>query len=279
MPELPEVECLVRSVRDVAEGAILKKAEFFREDIRFPIPIKQFKKLLEGQTIKAVERRSKFMLWQTQRGCAVFHLGMTGVVLRYDDSVPRLKHTHAIFHLEKKGEKIFYHFVDPRRFGIIDCHTKSDWQDYHFFTDLGPEPLEEKNLTDHLFMTSRHKKVATKVFLMNAKIVVGVGNIYASESLHRAAIHPERPAGTVSHEEWGRIAASIQKVLKEAIKARGTTFRDYRDTKGQRGSFAMRLKVYGRDGEPCTQCETKIALVKLGGRSTFFCPKCQPMPS
>jgi formamidopyrimidine-DNA glycosylase len=272
VPELPEVECLTRAVRGFLEGNALESVVFYREDLRTAIPIKKFKLLLNRQIVSQVRRRSKYMLWQTDKGVGIFHLGMSGNMLLRDGADPQQKHTHAVFKI--KGGK-YLHYVDPRRFGIIDCSTNAELADHAYFTHLGPEPLESSDLDEHLFRKSRGKSQSIKTFLMDARVVVGVGNIYASESLFRAAIRPTRKAGSVTKQEFKSLSLAIKETLEEAICSGGTTLRDFKNADDSPGYFVQRLDVYGREGEPCHSCGKNIIQKRLVGRSTFYCKSCQ----
>ena len=276
MPELPEVECLTRAVRRVLKGGRMVDATFFRKDLRDPIPIKAFRNLLVGEQVCDVFRRSKYMLFETRKGFAIFHLGMTGNMILKTGGDPEVPHTHAVFQIEQKSGKVGYlHFIDPRRFGRIACIEGGAYEQHAFFEHLGPEPLETADLGHHLFVESRRKKLPIKSFIMDARRVVGVGNIYASESLFRAGINPKRQAGTVTLPRYTALALAIQETLKASIKAGGTTFRDFKNSDGNPGYFAVSLAVYGRTGEPCETCSLPIRQVKQSGRSTFFCAACQ----
>lgn len=276
MPELPEVECLTRAVRGVLKGGTILEASFHRKDLRDPIPMTEFRELLVGEKIEDVFRRSKYMLLKSRRGFGVFHLGMTGALMERGGEAPEEKHTHAVFKvLNAKGKETFLHFVDPRRFGRIACLAGESYENHAFFADLGPEPLVSKNLGKHLFETSRGRTAPVKAFVMDARVVVGVGNIYASESLFRAGIHPKKKAGQISLERYEHLAREIQATLQEAIKAGGTTFSTYRNYEGNPGLFVVDLKVYDRAGEPCRKCKKPVRQIKQTGRSTFFCAFCQ----
>jgi formamidopyrimidine-DNA glycosylase len=279
MPELPEVECLTRAVRKVVKGGRLVRADFLRKDLRDPIPIREFKAIMEGAVVEDVVRRSKYLLMQTKRGYGVFHLGMTGNMLWRQSPKPEIPHTHAVFTIEdKKGRAGYLHFVDPRRFGRIDCVECSDRDTlyaHEYFADLGPEPLTHADLGAYLFEKSRGKSQPIKSFLMDARIVVGVGNIYASESLFRAGINPKRKAGAVTRERFAKLAKCVVQTLEESIEAGGTTFRDFKNSDGNPGYFRVQLHVYDRSGEPCGKCGTLIKDLRQSGRTTFFCPVCQ----
>ncbi len=278
MPELPEVETIVCATRELLVGSKVQSAEFFRKDIRSPIPIQKIRKNIIGQTISSVERRSKFMLVNTDEGSLIFHFGMTGVLKILDRKEPAVSHTHAVFAVLSPNEKSvhFVHFTDPRRFGQIDFLGPSSAEKARYFANLGPEPLDPKlDLAQHLFERSRKKKAPIKSFLMDGRNVVGVGNIYASESLFLVGLNPEVPCGKLDHGMFAKIAASVIKVLRDAIRAGGTTFRDFRSIDGSAGYFRTKLNVYGRVGEPCHACNDTIQSIVIGGRSTFFCPSCQ----
>jgi len=276
MPELPEVECLTRAVRGAIQGGSLVEASFLRGDLREKIPTAAFKRLLVGETIEDVFRRSKYMLIRTKRGHGVFHLGMTGNILVQPSAEPSMAHTHAVFSVrDKKGRTIHLHFVDPRRFGVIDVAEGADYTTHRLFANLGVEPLDHEALGAYLFEQSRRRKAPVKTFLMDARVVVGVGNIYASESLFRAGIKPQRAAGTVTRERFQLLADAIKETLLASIKAGGTTFRDYKNAEGNPGYFAVSLNVYDREGEPCLKCKKAIKGLRQSGRSTFYCARCQ----
>lgn len=280
MPELPEVECLTRSVRGVLQGGVIKEALFLRPDLREPIPIERFREVVVGHRVESVLRRSKYLLVRTSFGYGVFHLGMTGNILFRTSAEPCRKHTHAVFAVtEANGSNSWLHFIDPRRFGRIDalCGDQSQLDAHAFFADLGPEPLDlmAEALGEHLFGISRGRSAPVKTFIMDQRIVVGVGNIYASEALYRAGIHPERKAGSVSRRRYDRLAATIQQTLELAIAAGGTSINDYRHINGESGCFQVELNVYDRADEPCLACGNSVRKLKQAGRSTFFCGHCQ----
>jgi formamidopyrimidine-DNA glycosylase len=276
VPELPEVECLTRAVRAVLEGGVLRSAEFLRAAIRDPIPIDAFNEFVVGQRIEEVYRRSKYLLMRTKKGVGVFHLGMTGALLLKDEKLATEAHTHAIFRFTgPSGKRGYLHYVDPRRFGRIACVEGQDLNGHALFSDLGVEPLVTEDLGGYLFERSRGKSLPVKSFIMDARVVVGVGNIYASESLFGAGISPKREAGTVSRARYGRLGEQIKETLEKAIKAGGTTFRDFKNSDGNPGYFAVELKVYDRAGENCESCGNIIKTIRQSGRSTFFCAFCQ----
>lgn len=282
MPELPEVEALRRAISPLTLGHVIHQAHFYRKNLRIPIPISDFQKLIVGNKISAVTRRSKYLLLETEaETIAIFHLGMSGYMESSASPQPIHKHTHATFEIREGGssnsspQHCYIHFVDPRRFGLITCCRAKDLQEHRFFKNLGPEPLDRSDLAVYLFQVSRNKKVSVKNFIMNASILVGVGNIYASESLYKAGIRPTRQAGFVSLRRYQKLADAIQSTLMAAIKAGGTTLRDFRKPSGEPGYFAVDLKVYGREGEKCSLCGSLIQQIRIGGRSSFFCARCQ----
>ena len=273
MPELPEVECLTRGVREILEGRTISRVVFYRKDLREPIPVELIQSVFQGAKIQRVYRRSKYMLLETDKDCLLIHLGMTGNLIQFDQAEPRLAHTHCTISID--GGKTHLHYVDPRRFGVITYSCLKDLSQHRLLKDLGPEPLENRDLADYLWKKSRKRSVAIKNFLMNAKVLVGVGNIYASESLFLAGVRPTRPAGQVKRREMDEIAKAVKHTLKRAIKAGGTSFRDFKNADGNPGYFSIKLNVYGRTGEPCKKCEEEISMLVMSNRSTYYCRHCQ----
>jgi len=276
MPELPEVESVARSLERVLVGSRLGAVTFYRKDLRWKIPVSAVKEVLTDKPVEGVSRRSKYLLVKTSAGYAVFHLGMSGRILQQESASPAHSHTHAVFEFHRDtGETVWLHFVDPRRFGHIGAVRGHDLSKDKLFARLGPEPLGDLDLGAYLHQRSRGRSVAIKNFIMDAHVLVGVGNIYASEALHRAGIKPQRSSRSLRHEECERLAAEIRATLSEAVAAGGTTFRDYRNSDGTPGWFEVNLGVYGRRGELCRKCGTAIREIRLGGRSSCWCPGCQ----
>lgn len=271
MPELPEVETTKEAIRLFIGTDMFTGIKFYRKDIREPIPRTLIKKALIGQKILRIYRRSKYIIIETKAGSTFFHLGMSGNILAKPSRTPDVNHTHAVFSITPKKH---LHFVDPRRFGRIGF-TKLAIDQHKYFKELGPEPLETHRLDDHLFASSRGKKKPIKTFLMDSQNVVGVGNIYASESLYKSGVNPTRPCGDVDEKTFKLIAREIKATLRRAIKAGGTTLKDFKTVDGSPGYFAIRLNVYGRDGEPCRKCSATIEAITQSGRRTFYCPQCQ----
>ncbi len=276
MPELPEVETVRRGAEACLVGRRLEKVTLKRPDLRWPIPIQAVHKL-KGRTCTAIDRRAKYLLMHMDgpgEPVALVHLGMSGrlfVDIASDEPEYRL---HEHWRMRFSGDHVL-RFVDPRRFGSLDVTPRAELATHPLLADLGPEPLGDGFDGKALFAMSRKRKVATKVFLMDAKNVVGVGNIYASEACFRAGVRPRRQAGSLTRAECQRIADAVRAVLSDAIEAGGTTLRDYVGVGEDTGYFQRELAVYGRDGEPCRSCESPIKLIVTGQRSTYYCPRCQ----
>lgn len=276
MPELPEVET-VRAGLEMRLGKhpTIKLVKLTRGDIRFPIP-KDFAKRLEGQPIEGVRRRAKYLLIDTPKASLLSHLGMTGSWRIEDASTLKASispHDHCFIELSDTRTLVFR---DPRRFGLLDLVRPGEEDSHVRLKALGPEPLDGAHFTaESLYASSRKRKTAIKVFIMDQRIVVGVGNIYASEALFRAKIRPQKLAGKITRNEAERLVTAIRAVLEEAIRAGGSSIRDYKNADGESGSFQQAHLVYEREGEACRVCGARIRSKVLGGRSTYWCPKCQ----
>ncbi|MGE5625095.1 MAG: bifunctional DNA-formamidopyrimidine glycosylase/DNA-(apurinic or apyrimidinic site) lyase [Bacillota bacterium] len=270
MPELPEVETARRGIAPHLLGRRVTEVTVRNGRLRWPIPPKLLREL-PGQCIEDVARRGKYLLLKTAAGTALLHLGMSGSLRVLPKDTPPQKHDHVDLVLENG---LALRLRDPRRFGTL-LWTAKDPGEHALLKELGPEPLEDGFDGDYLFNASRGRKLAVKLFIMNSHVVVGVGNIYASESLFLAGIRPGRAAGRVSREEYGALAKAIKKVLTASIKAGGTTLRDFMREDGEPGYFSQRLRVYGREGEKCYRCGGTIVAKITGQRSTYYCPKCQ----
>lgn len=272
MPELPEVETTRRGIEPLVASKTVEKVLIHNPSLRWPIPA-ELEKYLPGQKILAVSRRSKYLLFECDKGTLIIHLGMTGHLrcVSGADSVERRKHDHFEIHFND-GTALRYN--DSRRFGTI-LWTESDPLQHPLLVKLGPEPFSEQFSTEYLYERSRGRRVAVKPFIMDSHVVVGVGNIYASEALFRAGVSPKKPAGKVSKVSYAKLHRAIVAVLGEAIDAGGTTIRDFADTEGNPGYFKQQLQVYGRSGQECVVCNDTIRQVKLGQRSTYYCPGCQ----
>jgi formamidopyrimidine-DNA glycosylase len=270
LPELPEVETIVRDVHRATRGATIARVEVLRPDLIEGGTAEEFAACVQGGRIRGVTRRAKNIVVDLGASRLVVNLGMTGRLLVAEGGSELPTHLGVRFDLAD-GRLLLYR--DVRRFGRLECLPAKRWKARAEL--LGHEPLSTTLTPAVLHELAGRSRVAVKTWLMDQKRVVGVGNIYASESLFRAGIDPRRPANTLTQEEAARLHAAIRAVLQEAIRFRGTTLLDYRDASGERGRFAKRLKVYDRKGEACTSCEAPIERIVQGGRSTFFCPKCQ----
>jgi formamidopyrimidine-DNA glycosylase len=270
MPELPEVETTRRGIEPLVVNKVVSQVRIYNGSLRWPVP-EELTTLLPDQQINSVSRRSKYLLFSFPSGTMIVHLGMTGH-LRVDASqAEKRKHDHVEL-VFTDGTALRYN--DPRRFGSI-LWTSEDPLQHVRLSALGPEPFDSKFNASYLHKLSRHRKVAVKPFLMDAHVVVGVGNIYASEALFRARIAPARPAGKVSKAAYERLVQAVTSILSEAISSGGTTIKDFADSEGNPGYFTQELRVYGRAGQQCKACDTLVKQVKLGQRSTFYCPTCQ----
>ncbi|TLY51226.1 MAG: bifunctional DNA-formamidopyrimidine glycosylase/DNA-(apurinic or apyrimidinic site) lyase [Gammaproteobacteria bacterium] len=269
MPELPEVETTRAGIAPYLIGHRVAALIVRQPRLRWPIP-DTLRQKLPGERIDAVERRAKYLLVHTQAGSALLHLGMSGSLRVLGGDAAPGPHDHVDWRLDT-GRVLRY--TDPRRFG---CQL---WQavgtTHALLAGLGPEPLSEDFDGAYLWRASRGRAAAVKLFLMDQKIVVGVGNIYAAEALFAAGIHPNRAAGSVSIARYERLAAEVKRILAYAITRGGTTLRDFISPDGVPGYFEQELFVYGRAGEPCKICRAKIRVITLGQRSTFYCPRCQ----
>lgn len=270
MPELPEVETTRRGIEPYLTGKRVHQLIVRDSRLRWPIPA-DLAALIQGQTIRSVERRGKYLQLKFDSGTLLVHLGMSGSirVLINTGSAPD-KHDHVDLVMEG-GARIRYN--DPRRFGAWLWQPRDEG---HMLLDsLGPEPLTEDFDSDYLFARSRKKKQPIKLFIMDSKVVVGVGNIYANEALFRSGIRPTLPAGKVSRARMSLLVDAIKTVLAEAINQGGTTLNDFTGADGKPGYFVQKLSVYGRTGKPCLQCGALLKEIRLANRSTVYCSQCQ----
>jgi len=270
MPELPEVETTRRGIRSALQGRTVTSFVLREPRLRWPVDPALIRSL-PGQRVIDVSRRAKYLLIELDGGTLLAHLGMSGSLRVLPAAAPLLVHDHYDLLLES-GRCL--RFNDPRRFGSLHW-MQGDPVKHPLLAGLGPEPLESGFDADYLAGRARGRRVAIKQFLMDQRIVVGVGNIYASEALFRAGIHPRRAAGRVSYDRLSRLVAGVQSVLGEAIHQGGTTLRDYVRADGTPGYFRQELFVYERTGQPCRTCGSPIRQVVQGQRSTYFCPACQ----
>jgi formamidopyrimidine-DNA glycosylase len=275
MPELPEVETTRSGIAPHIEGKTITKLVVRQPQLRWPIP-DDLVKLVKGQTVLAVRRRAKYLLIDIGKskikGTIIIHLGMSGSLRVVKGMAPEpLKHEHfdLVF-----SQDLLLRFTDPRRFGAclwqaVDS-DENKWLDH-----LGPEPLSDDFDGEYLFNKSRKRTGAVKTFIMDQKIVVGVGNIYASESLFLSGINPKKAAGKITRAKYDLFAEQIKQVLAKAIAQGGTTLKDFVGSDGKPGYFAQQLNVYGRKDDPCMQCDAPIKQITQGQRSTFYCSQCQ----
>ena len=270
MPELPEVETTRRGIAPHVTGQAIIKVIVRNRALRWPVP-GTLQRQLTGLTVHTVTRRAKYLLLHTANGVLMIHLGMSGSLrIAAADLAPQT-HDHIDLCL---GNGACLRFRDPRRFGSLHWIT-GDTAQHPLLNALGPEPLGSELTAEHLHQLAHGRKAPIKHFLMNNRVVVGVGNIYASESLFRAGVYPFRPAGRISLTRYHAIAQAIKAVLTAAIQHGGTTLRDFVSGEGKPGYFRNELAVYDRAGEPCITCRTPIKLAKRGQRATYYCPRCQ----
>lgn len=270
MPELPEVETTVRGLARYLDGARLARVETRRADLRRPFPA-DLVQVMTGAIVTGLGRRAKYGLVHTDRGqTMVFHLGMSGRWRIEPDELGA--HDHLV--LETQGGHRLS-LCDPRRFGSVDLVETARLGEWPQFAAMGPEPLGDELNAAHLKAALAGRSAAIKLMLLDQRIVAGLGNIYVCEALFRAGIAPERAAGKVSGAALARLVPAIRAVITEAIEAGGSTLRDYAQPDGQLGYFSKRFDVYDREGEGCTACGAPIRRIAQGGRSTWFCAKCQ----
>lgn len=273
MPELPEVETTRRGIAPYVEGEQVTEVIVRQPRLRVPVP-EDLAERLVGETVGSLRRRAKYLLMPFQGNpsdALIWHLGMSGSLRLVPlGELPR-KHDHLDLVLSN-GHVLRYH--DPRRFGLVDWLTNPEQQDPRL-SRLGPEPLGPQFTGSYLYRCSRGRRVAVKPFLMDNPIVVGVGNIYATEALFMAGIDPRRAAGKVSLVRYRALAAAVREVLGAAIEQGGTTLRDFVSASGEPGYFAQQLHAYGRHGQPCQRCGSELKQASLGQRASTFCPACQ----
>ncbi|TDQ56310.1 DNA-(apurinic or apyrimidinic site) lyase [Mesocricetibacter intestinalis] len=268
MPELPEVETALKGISPYLKGFVIEKIHVRQPKLRWPVS----PELLTLQKVKilALSRRAKYLLLHTEKGCIVGHLGMSGSVRIVPHNSPIDKHDHLDI-VMNNGKLLRYN--DPRRFGA--WLWTDDPQQFPLFLKLGPEPLSEEFNPEYLFQKSRRKSCALKTFLMDNSVVVGVGNIYANETLFLCGLHPARSAGKLTRAQCVLLTENIKLVLSAAIKQGGTTLKDFLQPDGRPGYFAQQLLIYGHKGSPCPHCGSAIEAMIIGQRNSFYCPRCQ----
>lgn len=271
MPELPEVETTRRGIAPHLEGDTLVSIEVRQPRLRWPVP-PDLSPRLAGRRLQSVARRAKYLLLQWEGGgTLLIHLGMSGSLRIVAADTPAEPHDHIDWRF---GNGHCLRLRDPRRFGAV-LWCDGDPHAHPLLRDLGPEPLADAFDGDHLHRLAQGRRMAVKPFLMDNRIVVGVGNIYATEALFRAGIDPARAAGRISLARYRRLAEAVRAVLSEAIAAGGTTLRDFVSGEGRPGYFRQSLQVYGRTGQPCPVCATPLRAKRLGQRTSTWCPHCQ----
>ena len=272
MPELPEVESVVRGLVPRLPGQRIERTEVRRPDVVRGGP-GRLQRRLKGRRVREVSRRAKNIVVRLDdRGVLLVHLGMTGKLLFFADGrAARTGYPAVRFHLAG-GPRLIYD--DVRRFGVVECLTPAEWADREAI--MGPEPLSDAFTRHGLAAALARSRAPLRSWLLDQRRVAGVGNIYANEALFLAGLHPQRAADTVEAERVGALHQGLRSTLREAVALGGTTLRDYVDADGRRGQYADNLRVYGREGRPCVRCETPVQRTVFGGRSAFFCPSCQP---
>ena len=271
MPELPEVETLKRALSPLVLNKRFLELRLLRKDLRFPIPSSKLREGLLNQTVCKLTRKGKYILMHVPDGALLLHLGMSGRVIQASSMKPKEKHTHAVFKFEPDA---YLHYIDPRRFGCLLWVPKD--QGHPLLDNLGPDPLGEKITVSQMkIAAAKCSKAPIKNFLMDARRIAGVGNIYACETLFAARVHPKNPAHKISFRQWERLLSALRDILQKSIAAGGTTLRDFHNTDGSQGYYKLSLAVYGKESLPCPACATPIKRIVQSARSTFFCKVCQ----
>jgi formamidopyrimidine-DNA glycosylase len=270
MPELPEVEITRRGIATHLKDQIIQSVIVREKRLRWEVP-DTLTTVLPGQQVQQIHRRGKYILIECNQGYIIIHLGMSGSLRVLPSDTPLKKHDHLdiVF-----TQNICLRYHDPRRFGCV-LWTTEPILNHRLLVNLGIEPLETELMGEDLHRHAQGRRVAVKQYIMNAQIIVGVGNIYANEALFLAGIHPNQAAGSLRLEDYQRLAYRIKQVLNEAIEMGGTTLRDFTDSAGNLGYFKQSLRVYGRAGLACMQCGNMVEQQKIGQRATYYCPVCQ----
>ena len=274
MPELPEAENICRALDRALTGETISDVQIFTPKMRTSL-VPLTTSSLEGRRVVKCVRRARYVVCKLDDGRAlVMHFGMSGVVRVEDDSVPRRKHEHVFIRFE--SGRIF-RFECTRRFSLLEVHQLEENGMPEILNTLGVEPLEDDFTAQYMLEKARGKKGAVKPFLMDNSIVVGIGNIYATETLFAAKVRPDRSAGSVTISEWELIVQHSRRILSRAIELGGSSISDFLNVDGSEGKFAQELLIYGKEGKPCPVCGTQIEAVKLGGRTSSYCPGCQSL--
>lgn len=273
MPELPEVEVLRRSLEPVLVGERIEGVRVWNRALREPVDTRGLGRRCRGRRIERLRRRAKYLWIDLESDSTlVVHLGMSGRLTVVPAGEPRQDHEHVALYLES-GQRL--RFRDTRRFGLVLALPSGALEQDRHFAHLGLEPLGGELDGDRLAELAEGRRAPVKSFLLDGRIVVGVGNIYATEALHRAGIHPRRSVARISTARWATLASAVRHVLARAIEEGGTTLNDFTDGEGNAGYFQVSLEVYDREGEACRRCGRPIRRIVQSGRSTFYCPGCQ----
>ena len=275
VPELPEVEVIRRGLLNHLPGRTIEAVFYSGKLLRRPVLLANMRDLLIGEVIVDITRRAKYLLIHMDSGALLLlHMGMTGRLGLFPLGVPTAKHDHLRWRLDS-GLELRFH--DARRFGLAQVLTPEEAlvREDSIFGSTGPEPFSDQCTPTFLMDRARKKRQSVKAFLMDTRIIAGVGNIYANESLFRSGIHPARPVGDLDLHDWQLLVSNLRSILQHAIDCGGSTISDYLNAGGTQGYFQVHFRVYDRAGEPCPKCRTPIERIKIGGRASFFCPKCQ----
>jgi formamidopyrimidine-DNA glycosylase len=279
MPELPEVEVTRRGLLSHLLQRRIAAIHWSNKSLRLPLPRKLLRQHLTGRIMTAIDRRAKYLLIRFDNGSVlVIHLGMTGRLGIFSATDARAPHDHLLLELDNGRE---VRFNDTRRFGSIQIWPpdEADQLEKEFSKTKGIEPLGDDFTAENLLLLAAKRTVAVKTFLMDARIIAGIGNIYANESLFAAGIHPRTRACDLNQQQWKMLVRSCQKILRRAIAAGGSTISDFLGSSGKPGYFQLQLAVYSKKGEPCPQCSATISKENICGRASFFCSHCQPLQS
>ncbi len=274
MPELPEVET-IRSGLVVLEGSVLRGVEVRDVRLRRRVSPGALQRLVGRRLLRAGRRAKYLLLPMSEGGGLVIHLGMSGRLFMVAPGTPVGPHDHVSWRLEGAAGERELRFRDPRRFGLVAARGAGDLRADPLFRHLGPEPLGETFTAEYALAAARGSRRTIKDVLMDGRFVVGVGNIYASESLWQAGVNPKTRAGRISHRRWLRLTGAVRDVLRRAVASGGTTLNDFRSASGDPGYFQVELAVYGREGSQCSRCGLAVRRIVQGGRSTYYCCGCQ----
>jgi formamidopyrimidine-DNA glycosylase len=274
MPELPEVETVKNGIKSKLENLRLRAIDINIEKLRVPVPKKELLNLINFKITK-IHRRAKYLILDLDcNDSIIFHLGMSGKLILTRNNYQIKKHDHLVFYFEDHYILVFH---DPRRFGLVEVELTDSLANSRLLSNLGPEPFDRNFNASYLMNKFKNKKIPIKLAIMDNNVVVGIGNIYAAESLFLAKIHPLQPSNSISLNLLRKLINSCQIILQKAIISGGSTLKDYVDSDGKAGYFQHDFKVYGKENKNCFTCSTSIMNIKLGGRSTYYCPSCQKL--